>query len=207
MYQHMNDINPIADILSSRGSASVAEQHKQRDPASVLVPLFKQGDILKVLFTKRSNQMEHHKGQISFPGGAVDAQDQTLADTALREAHEEIGLASDDVNILGPLDYTVIEVNNFIVYPFVGVIPYPYNFIISRDEVSEILTVPFELFLDHNPIENEQTEEVRFFSSFGPVYQHDDNIIWGATARIMQSLVDLLKGEALLPVDNRYLSL
>src|SRR3990172_10760635 len=109
--------------------------------AAVLIPLFNLDGKYNLLFTKRTNLVETHKGEISFPGGVFDKNDSSLLDTALRETEEEVGINSNDVEILGELDD--IETNtNFNISPFVGVIPYPYEFRINGIEIEKLLNIP-----------------------------------------------------------------
>src|SRR5512143_3716715 len=107
-------IDRIRTILSSRKRRVI--EHPPFSHAAVLVPLFKKEEDCHLLFTKRSDQVKHHKGEISFPGGVVDEEDLELVNTALREAHEEIGLKRNDVQVVGILD-DIVTVTQFIVTP------------------------------------------------------------------------------------------
>jgi len=113
----------IKEILSARTPKRIPDEKCLYKHAGVLVPIFRQGGDYMILFTKRTNKLEHHKGQISFPGGSVDEEDNSVRDTALREAREEIGLLKEDVEILGRIDDTLTVVSDFIGHPFVGLIP------------------------------------------------------------------------------------
>jgi 8-oxo-dGTP pyrophosphatase MutT (NUDIX family) len=161
--------------------------------AAVLVPLYDNAGTTHVLFTVRSELVEHHKGQISFPGGAHDATDPDLRFTAVRETFEEIGVSTDHVEVMGQLD-EMITVSNFLVRPFVGRIttPGPYPFAHSEVEVSEILEVPLPHLLDETNVVAElrhyQGRDVMMYS-----YHFDRHLIWGATARILKQYLDLVR--------------
>ena len=119
-------------ILSRRQKTmAAAELRPEADvppvPAGVLIPMYEKDGEHFVIFTLRTETVEHHKGQISFPGGAFNPGDENLLDTALRESFEEIGLFPSDVEVMGELDDQV-TVSNFRITPFVGFIPYPYTF-------------------------------------------------------------------------------
>jgi 8-oxo-dGTP pyrophosphatase MutT (NUDIX family) len=164
--------------------------------AAVLLPLYERDRRLHVLFTRRSELVEHHKGQISFPGGAFDATDQDLERTALRETWEEIGVDAAHVELLGQLD-EMITVSNFLVRPFAGRItrPAPYPFVHSEIEVAEILEVPLDHLRDAANVETErrvyQGRDVLMYS-----YRFGEHVIWGATARILTQFLDLLHPDA-----------
>lgn len=162
--------------------------------ASVLIPLFKTNNGYEVLFTERTHKVEHHKGQISFPGGAFEPDDRDFEETALRESFEEVGLLQEDVNILGRLDDELTIASSFIVHPFVGEIPYPYDFEINRDEVERIIPVPLSLFFEENSDRHLNSIEFETFTYRGPAYRYDDVIIWGATAIIMRKFIRLISG-------------
>ncbi len=162
-----------------------------RRRSAVLVPLYADGGETFVLFTKRTETVEHHKGQISFPGGAVDSQDPDLLATALRETNEELGIPSDRIRVLGALDDASVLASGFVITPFVGVIPYPYPITVSPDEISEIVTVPLQAFREPQSLRVEVVERGgdRFNVYF---YRFGSNEIWGVTARIMKGMVDLV---------------
>ncbi len=161
--------------------------------ASVLIPIFEKEEDIYLLFTKRSNNVEHHRGQISFPGGRVDDTDVSVEYTALREANEEIGLKREDVYILGRLNDTITYASGYIVHPFVGVIPYPYNFKINKDEVERILFVPLKFFLKDNSLKMRSIyHDSKIYNSLS--YEYNGELIWGATARIIQNFINIISG-------------
>ncbi len=161
--------------------------------AAVLLPLYEAAGETHVLFTVRSELVEHHKGQISFPGGAFDPADRDLEHTAVRETWEEIGVAMDHVEILGQLD-EMVTISDFLVRPFVGRITQagPYPFAPAEVEVAEILEVPLPHLQDEANLEVEpriyQGREIIAWS-----YHWRDHLIWGATARILKQFLDLLE--------------
>ncbi len=172
-------------------------QHKPREinprkliPSAVLIPFFNKEHEAHILFTVRTDDVEHHKGQISFPGGAKEEQDNSLLETALRECHEEIGISPEEMNILGQLD-DFPTVTDFLVTPFVSTLPYPYPFKINNKEVAEILEVPLELFLNNTHFE---VKEWKHEDKIYPVYFYYFNrhVIWGATAFILNRFIDLI---------------
>jgi 8-oxo-dGTP pyrophosphatase MutT (NUDIX family) len=160
--------------------------------AAVLLPLYDAKGGLHILFTRRSDLVEHHKGQISFPGGAYDESDPDLRFTAVRETWEEIGVATDHVEVIGQLD-EMVTVSNFLVRPFVGRItePAPYPFVHSEFEVAEILEVP----LDHLRDEANVVSEPRIYQGRQIIaysFYWRDHVIWGATARILKQFLELI---------------
>jgi 8-oxo-dGTP pyrophosphatase MutT (NUDIX family) len=116
--------------------------------AAVLLPLYRHNGEHYLLFTRRTEQLPHHKGQISFPGGRYHAGDQTLYQTALRESSEEIGLRAEDVRLLGTLDDVATFSSAYVISPFVGSIPYPYPFQINPQEVAALLEIPIAALAD-----------------------------------------------------------
>ena len=166
-------------------------QDAGRIASAVLIPIFKDNGIYHIVFIKRTNTVKTHKGQISFPGGAREKEDASLRDTALRESHEEIGLAVKDVEVIGELDDEVTTTSNYIVSPYVGMIPWPYDFVKNASEVDEILTVPIPTLLDTDCLRldkkaiNHQKPDIYEYHCQGQV-------IWGATALILKKLLDIL---------------
>ncbi|MFQ5879526.1 MAG: NUDIX hydrolase [Dehalococcoidia bacterium] len=160
-------------------------------PAAVLVPLYRRDGQEHVILTKRTEQVEHHKGQVSFPGGAFDAEDGDLLTTALREAYEEIGVRAEDVEVIGQLD-ELVTISEFQVTPYVGVVARsPYPFVPNAQEVALILEVPVSHLLDDGNAFQERRwlrgRQVELTS-----YRFGEHVIWGATARILKQLLDLL---------------
>ena len=160
--------------------------------AAVLLPLYRHNGDYGVIFTKRSETVPHHRGQMSFPGGGYETQDGTLRQTALRESQEEIGLQAAHVRMLGQLDDLLTSNSNYLVRPFVGTIPYPYPFIVDRRETASIVEVPLRFLRQHNPCGPERRNfggrEVR--SIF---FDYQDHVIWGTTGKILKQFLDLLE--------------
>src|SRR5512136_1735627 len=190
-YCEKDFVDQIRTILSSRKRKVI--EHPPFSHAAVLVPLFKKGEDCHLLFTKRSDQVKYHKGEISFPGGVVDEEDLELVNTALREAHEEIGLERKDVQIVGILD-DIVTVTQFIVTPIVGLFPYPYPFKVSEVEIAELIEVPLSFLLNKECL-SERTILRGSQNEVVYAYQYGEHIIWGATARILNQFLDLISSE------------
>ena len=136
--------------------------------------------------------VKEHKGQISFPGGVRDKGDKTLLDTALREAEEEIGLRRKAANILGELDDEITTTSNFIVTPFLAKISWPYRFKLNKVEVEKIISVPVKALLDKDCLKpNTEVLNGKKVDSF--VYHYRGTVIWGATARILNKLLEIIE--------------
>ncbi len=161
-------------------------------PASVLVPLIERGGGLNLILTRRAARLKHHPGQVAFPGGKQDAGDPTPLDAALREAREEIGLRPDQVEILGQFDLHE-TVTDFTVAPFVGQVDPGFRPVIDRAEVDEVFEVPLAFALDpenrqvHGRLWQGQMRQY-YVIPYGPHY------IWGATARMLKTLSDRVRG-------------
>jgi 8-oxo-dGTP pyrophosphatase MutT (NUDIX family) len=160
--------------------------------SAVLIPLLSKDDELHVLLTERTQEVRSHKGQVCFPGGAVQRGDGTLLDTALREAWEETGLRPEDVDIIGEIDDNVVHSTGYVITPFVGFVPYPYPFRASALETREIFFVPLRVLMDPARFYR-QTHTIGEYYYSGPVCDYEGHIIWGATGRIMEHLVQLLR--------------
>ena len=180
----------IQDLLKDRPGRELAVPGRRL--AAVLLPLYRHNGDYGVIFTRRSESVPHHRGQMSFPGGGFEAGDGTLRRTALRECEEEIGLQAAHVRVLGQLDDLLTSNSNYLVRPFVGTIPYPYPFIVDRRETASIVEVPLWFLLRHNPRGEERREfagrEVR--SIF---FDYQGHVIWGTTGKILKQFLDLLE--------------
>ncbi|HSJ53588.1 MAG TPA: CoA pyrophosphatase [Anaerolineae bacterium] len=162
--------------------------------AAVLLPLLWKKGQWHVAVTQRTHNVEHHRGQISFPGGACEAQDNGLLDTALRETHEEIGVPPEAVEVLGPLD-DFPTITHFSVTPFVGVIPHPFPYRVNEAEVEAVVEVPLSFLLEPTHVRVEEREhEGQIYEVLFWDYQEGERTytIWGATARTLRSFLDLI---------------
>lgn len=142
--------------------------------------------------------MKDHKGQISFPGGAYEEGDEDLLQTALRESTEEVGLMAEDVEVLGELDDFRTIGSNYVISPFIGRIPWPYQFKVDEWETEEVIEVPVSALLDERNVR--QGKDILEGEEIDQYYYHyQDKVIWGATARILKQLLgilaDILKDE------------
>jgi 8-oxo-dGTP pyrophosphatase MutT (NUDIX family) len=160
-------------------------------PAAVLV-LLRSAEEPYVVFTERTSQVEHHKGQICFPGGGCDEIDPTPEATALRETFEEIGVPSEHVRIIGQLD-DMVTVSNFRVSPFVGVIEKnEYEYTISDTEVARVVEVPLSFLMEDGNMELEVREH-KGREVLVPAFSYNGHRIWGATARMLHQLIELVR--------------
>ncbi len=154
------------------------------------MPLFLDNGIPHILLTLRTDRVKDHQKQISFPGGTVK-DDESLIETALREIYEEIGVNKNDIEILGELD-EIFTLTYYRIKPFVGFIDYPRKFVLSRDEIEEILFVRIEDLLRKENFR----KEIRgnFLGEPYPVYFFTikDINIWGATAKIIKNFLEVV---------------
>ena len=168
--------------------------HAELAPAAVLCGLVPRSDGLQVLLTKRAEHLRHHAGQISFPGGRMEAGDASPLQTALREAQEEIGLAPETARLLGYLE-PMVTITGYRVYPVVAAIDPDYRAAPDGHEVSALFEAPLGLFLDaanERPFEIEFHGAVRRLSAF----DWQSHRIWGATASMLVNLRRRLAGAA-----------
>ena len=161
-------------------------------PSAVLVPLFYKDGKCHILFTRRTDHLAHHKGQISFPGGGRHEGDKSLLETALRESWEEIGLRESDVEVIGELDDAATTTSFFCITPFVGIIPYPYEFKRDTFEVKEI----FDVSIDDLMAAPRKEDIVEIGGAPVTVQSYDieGRNIWGATAWILTGFLEIIRG-------------
>lgn len=156
-------------------------------PAAVLVPFFEKGGVPFLLLTRRSEGVQRHQGEIAFPGGCREQSDADLFETALRECREEIGLHPEAVTLIGRLDDHE-TVTGFSVTPFVSRISYPCSFHLDRQEVTDLIEVPFFFFMNPDHC-RERTILFRGKSRTIRSFLYAGNDIWGATAEMTHRLV------------------
>jgi len=180
----------IRQALASR-TRLIIQDSKYRESA-VLIPIYEKDGRCYIVFTKRTDHLAHHKGQISFPGGGRHQKDNDLQETALRESREEIGLKEGDVEVLGVLDDAVTETSHYRITPFVGLIPYPYRFVPDAYEVQDIFSFPIEDLMNKARF----TIEDRVLGGkmvTVHIYEIDGKVIWGATASILSRFFEIIK--------------
>jgi 8-oxo-dGTP pyrophosphatase MutT (NUDIX family) len=163
----------------------------ERRAAGVLVPLFVVGGDVGVVLTQRTEHLRTHSGQVSFPGGSWEPGDATLRDTALRESFEEIGLDPTDADVLGAMEDFETVGSDYMIRPYVARIPHPYEFVPDPHEVDRIIMPPLDLFAD--PARRREEQRERAGATFTVYYfDFEGAVVWGATARMLVSLVELL---------------
>lgn len=172
--------------------------------AAVLVPLYLHRDELHIVLTKRTDKVEKHKGEISFPGGVVDPTDLDCTYTALRESREEIGLMPEHVRVIGRLD-DVTTRTGFHITAMVGVIDpslSPYAWLPQPSEVAEVLEVPLSHIADPaNAIEVPRQHEGQLVLSEGFLYR--DHTIWGATAKMLRNFLQVVYAPEVVALEQR----
>jgi 8-oxo-dGTP pyrophosphatase MutT (NUDIX family) len=169
-------------FLSVRGYADRPPRHDGRyRRAAVLIPLAAFRGEWLLLYTRRTDTLENHKGQVSFPGGQCDESDDSMETTALREAEEEMGIRPSDVRVLGRVN-DVATITGFRVTPVVGVIPFPYAFRVSTVEVGRVFTIPMKWLANRNHYWEFLHPEAKYrLVAYQP---YDGELLWGATARM-----------------------
>ena len=142
-----------------------------------------------MMFTRRSVEMRSHPGQVSFPGGKKDSNDEDSLQTALRETHEEIGLPGEEVDVIGTLDQ-ILSLHYYLVTPYVGLIPSDFVPVPNTDEIESVFKVPLAFFMKS---ENHWSEEKKIFTT--PVLVHHFEFqgydIWGLTAKLIFRLLEV----------------
>jgi 8-oxo-dGTP pyrophosphatase MutT (NUDIX family) len=176
----------LREVLLTPAEAAAMDAPGRVD-AAVLVPLYLDGGDLHAVFTKRRDDLSRHAGEISFPGGRQDSPHEDLRLTALREAHEEIGLPPDEVELVGALPPTPTFVTGYRIHPFVGVIKPGHAWTPQPTEVEVILELSLPALIEGHEMKRLVRKGVPFRT---PTYTVDGNMIWGATARIVQQLLD-----------------
>jgi 8-oxo-dGTP pyrophosphatase MutT (NUDIX family) len=181
----------IESAPSSDGYAEIDLTDETRlKCAAVLIPLLRQDDEWHLLFTRRTDKVESHKGQVSFPGGACDEGETTPEETALREANEEVGIDPQKVRVLGKI-MNMITITSFRVTPVVGIIEWPTVLHLGKDEVERVFTIPLNWLAEkNNRWEFSMSGRNRSLIVYHP---YDGELLWGATARMTVDFLKVLK--------------
>lgn len=161
-------------------------------PAGVLIPIFDRPDTgLSVLLTQRSAELKHHAGQISFPGGRMEPDDANIAATALRETHEEVGIATDSVSVIGYLQ-PMPTITGYAVTPVVGLVDAAVTVALDRTEVEFSFEVPLPFLLDAS---NRRIVQRDLHGKRFPMaeYHYDGHRIWGATAMMIIQFIKVIE--------------
>jgi 8-oxo-dGTP pyrophosphatase MutT (NUDIX family) len=184
----------LRSILTQHTPVIVSPDPNRRQ-AAVLLPLFRNATDYHLVFTKRTETLKHHRGQVSFPGGSFEPADGDLLTTALRESYEEVGIQPEHVSILGRLDDLATFSTSFTISPFVGLIPYPYPFRPNPIEVAVLFDAPL-------PVLAEPTVARRYIRARDDGATIEDyefhvngHVIWGATARILHHFLSIIRQE------------
>jgi len=190
----------IKKMLGDRDPKVIRDgQQPGRRHAGVLLPLLAEEGHYKVLFTRRTDRVGHHKGQISFPGGAVDKEDATIEETVLRETYEEIGISRGHIEILGRIDDVLTMASNYVVHPLVGCITHLNDLVINRAEVEKIVKAPLSLFHRANAEKKRHSVEYEGVIYETPAYEYGKDLIWGATASMMENFLEIIGDKLCLP--------
>ncbi|MBF02449.1 MAG: coenzyme A pyrophosphatase [Flavobacterium sp.] len=169
--------------------------YETRNPreAAVLMLFYPKNGITHLALIVRNTYPGVHSSQIGFPGGKVEIEDKDLADTALRETHEEVGIPPHKIQIIKPFSKVYIPPSNFLVSPFMGISHEELTFIPDHDEVKNVLEFPLFSFLDEKSITN-----VKMTTSYAtdievPAFMVEKYVVWGATAMMMSELKEAVK--------------
>ena len=180
----------LRELLLTPEEAADMDSSGGQNDAAVLVPLYVKDGDLHAVFTKRRDDLRKHAGEISFPGGRPDFEEEDLRTTALREAEEEIGLPREAVEIVGALPPTGTFVTNYRIHPYVGVIEHGREWELQPNEVEVVLEFALPALVRGFEMQRLLKKGVPIKT---PTYTVDGNLIWGATGRITQQLLQYLK--------------
>ena len=187
------------DRVRTHDPAVVDDEERE---AAVVVPVVNRPDGEAILFTKRAEHLPDHPGQMSFPGGGREPEDDDLLRTALREADEEIGLDPQAVNVIGRLD-DIRTITHYSVRPFVARIP-DREYLPSDEEVAEVATLPAAALIDPDNYESEQRDHPHYGEIRLHFFYVDGYTVWGATARMLAQFLELATDWEIPAEPDRY---
>jgi 8-oxo-dGTP pyrophosphatase MutT (NUDIX family) len=179
----------LRELLLTPEEAAELDAPGSKD-AAVLIPLYPRGDDLVTVFTERRHDLSSHAGEISFPGGRQDFPEEDLRTTALREAEEEIGLSREDVELVGALPPTGTFVTSYKIHPFVGLIDTGHEWTAQEAEVERVLELSLDELVAGHEMQRLLKKGIPIKT---PTYTVDGHFVWGATARIVQTLLERLR--------------
>ena len=165
--------------------------------SAVLVPLLEKDQRVHVLFTKRTDKVEHHQGEVSFPGGVFEKGDDSPLQVALRETEEEIGISPDNIEPLGFLDDTDTT-TGFVITPVVGWLPSSHDLSINRDEIDRVFDVSVKALSAPDILEVRPWKTPDGRMTKVNLFHVGPDVVWGATGRILKSFLDILGENSLL---------
>ena len=202
-------LEKVKNVLSGGQPLFIGEETAYR--SAILIPLVQIANEWHILFEVRSHKLRTQPGDISFPGGRIDSTDSSPQAAAIRETHEELGIDPSSITIVGQMS-PYIASPSFVVYPFIGVLPYDEVHSFNKEEVEEIFTIPVSWLLEHEPYMHTVTVQARPLDDFpfdkivnGEKYQwrprpmeewfydYDHYTIWGLTARILKHFISIIK--------------
>jgi 8-oxo-dGTP pyrophosphatase MutT (NUDIX family) len=187
----LETIAKLKELLARRTKVRYVED--SRKPSAVLIPFYYREGALYLLFTRRTQLVRYHKGEISFPGGGYHEEDDSLVQTALRETFEEIGLEPEKVEIIGELDDVPTRYSNYIITPFAGLITPPKQYKVSDFEICEMIEIPIEGLLTEGCFEEIRPADPTDVLDIPFVYHYQDKTITGATARILRQFLGIYR--------------
>ena len=182
--------NIIADMNLNNNKKNINLDSNSYKIAAVLFPLIEKNNELKVILTTRSKDLPSHPGQVCFPGGKLEKTDKNIIECAKRESFEEVGIKSNQINLLGQLD-DCITGTNFKVTPVIGLIDSNYIPVLQEKEVADIFEVPLDYFIEKN---NQKIEYANYKDKSYSYYQYNwkNKKIWGSTARIIVNFCEIM---------------
>ena len=176
---------------SSRNPRS-ASHNTSPTPSAVLIMLYPKDEKWHLTLIKRNSYKGNHSAQISFPGGKMESTDANLKTCALRETLEEVGIQCTEEEVLGKLTPLYIPISNFMVHPYVALLPSEPKFAIDPHEVKHLIEIPIEIILN-NKYKKQREIISQEHHITTPVYEIEDDYIWGATAMILSEFSEILK--------------
>jgi 8-oxo-dGTP pyrophosphatase MutT (NUDIX family) len=190
--QCLREVADPSPVPGDYAVSGLARDERPLKPAAVLVPLVDRPDGFTVLLTQRTEHLDNHAGQISFPGGRVEEHDRNPVDTALRETEEEIGLHRRHVEVIGLMDHYQ-TITGFLVTPVVGLVEPGFELALDAFEVAEVFEVPLRFVLNSA---HHQRHSVAYHGQARAYYviPYENRRIWGATAAMLVNLADKLAG-------------